>query len=165
MNTFLLSDHHFKHEMIIKYCSRPFESTREMNRYMIEKHNSVVSDNDICYFLGDFCFTHAWRDVEGILKQMKGIKHLILGNHDKLYAFDYIESGFTSVHTSLMIDNFMLIHDPAVGGVFKNMKIIHGHVHRMGLRLSNNTWNVSAEMSDYKPVDFEFIKTNWNTYV
>ena len=125
---------------------------------MIERHNSVVSKDDVCYFLGDFCFTNAWRDVEDILKQMNGTKHLVLGNHDKLYVFDYIEAGFTSVHTSLMLDNFMLIYDPAIAGVNKSMNFIHGHVHSMGLNIAPNCYNVCVETSQYTPVDFEYIK-------
>lgn len=158
---FLLSDHHFKHEAIRKYCTRPFELTREMNRYMIERHNSVVSSNDVTYCLGDFCFTNKWNDVEGILRQMNGTKILILGNHDHLKPFDYVEAGFISVHTSLALEEFLLIHDPAVAGVIRDMKVIHGHVHGLGLKLANNTFNVSVEMHDYTPVDFDFIKNTW----
>lgn len=159
---FLLSDHHFKHEAIIKYTSRPFSLTREMNAYMIQKHNEVVTDEDDVFFLGDFCFSHTYKDVQGILNNLKGkSKHLILGNHDKINAFDYVEAGFTSVHTSLMLEDYLLIHDPAIAGVIKTMKVIHGHLHGIGLKIAPNTWNVSVEMHDYTPVDFEYIKDNW----
>ena len=56
MNVFVISDHHFYHENIIKYCNRPFNSLREMNYTMIEKWNSVVSENDTVLHLGDFSF-------------------------------------------------------------------------------------------------------------
>ena len=51
---FIIADHHFHHENIIKYCNRPFKSAEEMNSYMIHKWNSVVSEKDIVYHLGDF---------------------------------------------------------------------------------------------------------------
>jgi calcineurin-like phosphoesterase family protein len=132
-----------------------------MNKYMIDQHNSVVSPEDTTYFLGDFCFTSGWRDVENILKKMNGQKILILGNHDRLNVFDYVEAGFTSVHTSLMLEDFLLIHDPAVAGVLRDIKVIHGHIHGLRLRVGRNTWNVSVEMQDYTPIDFEYIKENW----
>lgn len=161
---FMLSDHHFKHEAIALYTNRPFKLTREMNKYMIEKHNSVVAPEDITYFLGDFCFTHVWKDVEGILKQLNGTKILILGNHDHVKPFDYVEAGFMSVHTSCKLEEYLLIHDPAVAGVFPDMKVIHGHVHGLGVKLSDNTFNVSVEMHDYTPVHFDFIKNTWYAY-
>lgn len=39
---FLISDTHFDHENIIKYCSRPFKSKDEMNKTIIDNWNSVV---------------------------------------------------------------------------------------------------------------------------
>lgn len=52
---YFIADMHFNHENIIRYCNRPFENSNEMNEYII-KWNSVVTENDIVYHLGDVGF-------------------------------------------------------------------------------------------------------------
>ena len=56
------------------------------------------------------------------------------------------------------LENFILIHDPAVAGVVQNNKYIHGHTHGLGIRLGKNTYCVSVELHNYKPVNFNKIK-------
>lgn len=52
-NIWLVSDTHFNHSNIIKYCNRPYQSVSEMDWDMVEKWNSVVKPNDHVYHLGD----------------------------------------------------------------------------------------------------------------
>lgn len=76
------SDLHFGHKNVIKFDHRPFADEDEMDNVMIELWNGSVRDDDHIYIVGDFCYrnknTGAW-----YLKQLKGHKHLIIGNHDK----------------------------------------------------------------------------------
>ncbi len=67
--------------MIIGLCNRPFSSVEEMDSAMIDAWNEVVSDNDIVYHLGDFCFGSD-DYAEYIFNQLNGRKILVLGNHD-----------------------------------------------------------------------------------
>jgi calcineurin-like phosphoesterase family protein len=98
-NTFILSDHHFGHknigewepDRIIRAEELGFFSFEEM---LIQKHNTVVKDTDVCLFLGDFSFSSPaeW------IKKLNGIKILIRGNHDtrgtQAYQdFDYVVDG------------------------------------------------------------------------
>ena len=46
---YLISDHHFYHDKIIKYSR---------NQYIIDSHNEIVNEDDIVIFLGDFCFNN-----------------------------------------------------------------------------------------------------------
>lgn len=80
-NNFFTSDCHFWHKNIIKYSNRPFDSVEEMNAGMIDNWNRVVGDNDTVYSLGDFAFCNIEKTID-ILRQLKGTKFLIDGNHD-----------------------------------------------------------------------------------
>ena len=52
------------------------------DQWLINKWNSVVRKQDTVYFLGDFCLKNK-EYTENILRQLKGKKFLIRGNHDK----------------------------------------------------------------------------------
>jgi len=41
------------------------------------------------------------------------------------------------------------------------LKVVHGHTHRLGLRLKENAYCVCVEMHDYYPVSFDKIKDEW----
>lgn len=139
-----------------EYTHRPFRTTDEMHKVLRKHHNEVVAADDIVYHLGDFAYgpgAKSWQQVRSLLEGLNGTHHLILGNHDHLDAFKYVESGFASVHTSLVLnDTTVLIHDPAVAGVLRDKNYIHGHTHSLGKRLSPNTFCVCVELWDYYPV-------------
>lgn len=78
---FFTSDTHFCHKNIISYAGRPFFSTEEMDKALIENWNSVVPEDGIVFHLGDFCFggNTQWKTIR---KKLNGKIYLILGNHD-----------------------------------------------------------------------------------
>lgn len=78
---YYIADTHFGHEAIIGLCSRPFNSVREMDDFLVEAWNSVVRPTDIIYHLGDFSFGGA-AHAKAIFRRLNGRKILILGNHD-----------------------------------------------------------------------------------
>ncbi|MEY9198414.1 calcineurin-like phosphoesterase family protein [Sinorhizobium fredii] len=78
-NQYFTADSHFGHSKMLEF--RPFESTDEMDRYLIDAWNSVVRDGDIIWYLGDFSY-HDESRTRAIFSQLKGRKRLILGNHD-----------------------------------------------------------------------------------
>jgi len=82
MTTWFTSDTHFGHANIIKYSDRPFSSVEEMDRALIDRWNAKVGQEDVVCFLGDFCFSDIIRG-QRYLDRLNGIKHLIVGNHDK----------------------------------------------------------------------------------
>ena len=74
-NLFVISDTHFGHANIIKYCNRPFSSVEEMNERMIENWNSVVTVQDHVYHLGDVYFGN---ETSNFFHRLNGKKRLIL---------------------------------------------------------------------------------------
>ena len=87
MRTFFTSDSHFGHDNIIRHCKRPckehpFQDGAQMDRALMDAWNSVVSPGDVVYHLGDFSLRPA-ETIQGLLKKLYGIKHLIVGNHDR----------------------------------------------------------------------------------
>lgn len=53
-HTFFTSDTHFGHANIINLCKRPFRDVNHMNDMLVENWNSVITDDDIVFHLGDF---------------------------------------------------------------------------------------------------------------
>lgn len=78
---YYIGDIHFGHKNVIKYDNRPFGSIEEMDKTLIENWNSVVTDEDDVYIIGDFIYRSS-HVATYYLKQLKGHKHLIIGNHD-----------------------------------------------------------------------------------
>jgi len=53
---FFTADHHFGHENIIEFCSRPFYNELDMADELVARWNDRVKPGDIVYYLGDFAF-------------------------------------------------------------------------------------------------------------
>ena len=147
---------------------RRFRTTDEMHKVLKKRFNEVVSPDDVTYHLGDFAYgpgAKSWQQLTHIVEGLNGQHHLILGNHDHLKPFDYLEAGFLSVHTSLEFNftqhhefisdedfEVILVHDPAIAGMLQDKFFIHGHTHSLGKHLNKNTYCVSVELTDYYPV-------------
>ncbi len=80
-NTFFVSDTHFGHANIIKYCQRPYATVQEMNDSLIENWNRIVKPNDVVWHLGDFAFMQI-NPFTDVLKRLNGQINVVLGNHD-----------------------------------------------------------------------------------
>jgi calcineurin-like phosphoesterase family protein len=156
------SDEHFSHFKIIEYCNRPFSDVQEMDRTIVDNHNSLVKSEDVVYHVGDFmmCRREDGDVVERILSKLNGTHILIFGNHDKLNPLRYVDVGFRSAHTSLVIDiadkKVILCHDPAAATVVRKMQWLCGHVHGL-FKQVGNVINVGVDVWDFKPVSEEEI--------
>lgn len=51
---YFISDTHFCHSNIIKYCDRPFKDAKEMNETIINNCNNLVNNEDIVYHFREF---------------------------------------------------------------------------------------------------------------
>ena len=170
MTVWFTSDEHHGHENIIKYCGRPFKNAEHMMNTIIENHNRVVQPTDIVFHLGDLSMRGS-DSVPFYRKFMKRYavakeRHLILGNHDSLSPWTYIDIGFTSVHTSMKIGNWLMAHDPCVfqsgAGVDR---MLCGHVHELWnnlMGLGKKVINVGVDQWGFSPVSLERLEEVFN---
>jgi calcineurin-like phosphoesterase family protein len=156
---YFTADFHFEHAAIIEFCKRPFRSAPHMDSQLIKNYNEVVQPDDTVYIVGDFSIRRRGYKMAlwNIVDKLKGQKHLILGNHDYLEPFDYVDMGFVSVHTALKVDEFILAHDPSIACAIGGKTLLHGHVHDLFLQ-QENAINVGVDVWDFAPVGIDVIR-------
>jgi len=157
-NIFLISDTHFDHTNIIKYCNRPFKSTSEMNHVIINNWNKTVNRRDIVFFLGDMRFGRGSRETDYWLKRLNGAIYFLNGNHET-------KSRMITFYDKLIIKyrdkRFFLVHDPKDIPKDWNEWVICGHHHNnypMDFPLINGKTkmiNVGVELINYTPLNIE----------
>ncbi len=159
---YFTADQHFGHDAIIEYCKRPYKNSTQMDRVLIVNWNNVVKEDDVVYVIGDFSMVGPSHKqyLERITRKLNGEKHLILGNHDRLKPFDYVDIGFTTVHTTLQLPgtDFIMHHDPSAVCIDKSKKWIVGHVHDLFKTLNKGAViNVGVDVWGFHPVSLDAI--------
>ena len=132
--TYFTADLHLGHEGIIRFCNRPFTSVSEMDEVLIRNWNSRITDRDDVYILGDLMHKSK-KKPENVLGELKGRKHLIIGNHDG-WLKD-IDAGKYLVEVEKMIELKMngmeltLCHYPLLSWphMHQGGYCIFGHIH------------------------------------
>lgn len=82
------------------------------DEWLINKWNETIKRQDEVYILGDFCLGNKVR-AEEILRQLKGRKHLILGNHDKsLKGLDNYFESVSQIKEAKFTNNQFKFIDP-----------------------------------------------------
>lgn len=159
--TFVVSDLHFDHANIIRYCNRPFGSVNEMNRAMIRNWNGVVDKDSTVYYLGDMAYGRGNRTIDYWLSRLNGKVRFIRGNHDTdiITRAEVIQDQFP---VSCRGNEFLLMHDP-YRPIDWDGWIIHGDKHNNNLKqfphihIRNKTVNVCAELTGYAPISLDDI--------
>jgi len=152
-NVFLISDTHFGHTNIIRYCDRPFANVDEMDDALIKNWNSVVSPQDKVYHLGDV--TLSTKKLH-ILDSLNGKKILIKGNHDIFPLKNYVPY-FKDIRATHEISGLILSHIPVHDSEKYRFKgNVHGHTHEKNLA-DNWYYNISVEQIDYRPISLEAV--------
>lgn len=153
---YFLSDTHFDHHNIIRYCRRPFHSTGQMNQELLTRWNHTVSQNESIYFLGDMTYGHRRHPIDYWLGKLNGDVLFIRGNHDT----DIINRAtVTPERTGIEYGGyqFLLMHHPYRPFGYDGW-IIHGDKHNNSLKRypfinqKNKTVNVCSELVNYTPL-------------
>lgn len=168
-----ISDPHFGHKNIIKYCDRPFSNVEEQTEEMIKRYNEKVSPSETCLWLGD-CFFGKNKFSKEIMERLNGRKVLVRGNHDPDNPHDCVRRGFDWVVNKMFARwedrNIVLIHydqqfvqspwDDRYAERrhklnFEKMEVvIHGHTHQKSKVLLNQI-HVGVDAWDYAPARYE----------
>ena len=84
---YYISDVHLFHKNVTaegsNFDNRPFKTLEEMHGTIKTNWNNTVTNADHVYILGDL----AWKENEDVISfvsKLKGNKHLIVGNHDRV---------------------------------------------------------------------------------
>ncbi len=168
---YYISDMHFRHKNILHLSRRPFETVEDMDSFMITEWNKKVQKTDTVYILGDIGLGSA-KSICTILCQLNGVKHLIVGNHDKAYLKS---KEFCNCFSSIsdighVRDNgvrIVMCHYPLVewDGYFRGTVLLYGHIHNNTVNFAysimskiENSYNVGADILNFVPCTFEEIK-------
>ena len=173
---YFVSDTHFSHLNILKYCKRPYRSIDEMDENLISNWNSLISNKDTVFHLGDIAFCNADR-LKEILNRLNGKIYLVLGNHDDFDTIEKVKDRFEAISPQMNIvvnsQKIIMNHDPMLTyhGVYKKHPTwqLFGHVHTTkfpneGLDqarlqfLMSPQYDVGVDFNDYTPIDFEQLK-------
>jgi calcineurin-like phosphoesterase family protein len=154
-DTWIISDTHFFHENIGKYCNRP-ENWQEL---IIKNWNDRVAPGDVILHLGDFALGKKahFELLAGILN---GKLLLLQGNHDRMSKAFCETNGVTLIKNSIQV-----IVEQQINVVFSHRPIIpledgwinlHGHIHNVpppieGSNLGPCHVNMSVEVREYRP--------------
>lgn len=154
------SDQHFFHHNIIQFCRRPFKDVDDMNKQLIKRWNDNVDSTDVVYVLGDVSFGRP-QETEDILRELRGLKHLIVGNHDRKGRAEDTnwDAHFLTTNDYLRYKSprdmgghkFVLCHFPFHSwerGYFN----LHGHTH--GTYASKYMqYDVGVDTNNYTPIE------------
>jgi len=161
MATYFWADTHFNHKGILKYTSRPYKNTLEMNAELIARWNSVVlQESDEVYFLGDFGFHHSeGRDLGEIFWKLRGRKSLVVGNHDEKnpktlkLPWERVENLYTFKSGGFRAE---LCHYPLETwkACWRGSLMLHGHCHGTLKRKLPKRFDVGCDV-EHLPVLWE----------
>lgn len=189
---FFTADTHLGHPNIIRFCKRPFlkdgdldekgnwisqeiakARCKEMDKCIIDNWNSVVTEKDTVYHLGDVM---TWKESDlgtmfftaysNYRKQLNGKIFLIPGNHDHkihacfphrllgkapLYELKYNKEHITMCHYAMRVwprSHFNSWH-------------LYGHSHSL-LPPKGKSFDVGVDNNYFKPLSFDQVKAIMN---
>jgi calcineurin-like phosphoesterase family protein len=186
LRIWVISDTHFGHQNMYRFTKndgitriRPeFEDCFEADRAMIERWNALVTPEDHVWHLGDIGMGQPPKYYHEIVRELKGQKRVILGNHDKFKMQEYIAMGFQKVMGSAYKDGIWLTHIPVhPDGLYGGRINAHGHIHErhitkvrpkdfndLGIAAEWETFkdsryvNVCVEQTNYAPIRLEEVR-------
>lgn len=170
---YFISDTHFNDEFILRSERHEFKSMKEMTMEIVKQWQSVVTDEDTVFHLGDIGMPDRpnafFTPLSTIINSLPGKKILIKGNHDQQFTKkEMFDLGFYRVYEyPICIDGFYwLSHEPMYITSSMPYVNIHGHIHTNTMhtdKIPNQYVNVCVDHLKYSPKSFEDIKSEFVT--
>lgn len=162
---YFISDLHLGHAGALDWARdyRMGDNVQEMNQWMIDSINSVVTKRDTLFILGDVCFVQ--QDMRYLDQLNAGYKRLVLGNHDT-FSLNLYQKYFDKIYSYVKYKGFWISHMPLHEYDMVNCRVkgnIHGHLHQSKID-DPRYFNVSVEQCHSVPFDFDYIKNRLNKY-
>ena len=156
-----IADLHLGHANMAK--RRGFLTVEEHDEHIIAKWNSVVHKRDVTYILGDITMEKS--APYPLLDRLNGIKHIVLGNHDRRQDTKKLFQYAESIAGMIQYKGIMLTHCPIHPAEleYRIPYNIHGHIHDKQVMMMLDGWEVideryicvSCERVDYLPKTLE----------
>ncbi len=156
-STWIISDTHFFHQNIGRYCDRP-DGWQEM---IIDNWNRLIQPEEIVFHVGDLALGRR-KNIEGLAPLLNGRLYLMRGNHDQRSNGFYQHLGIT-----LVSDPYRMDHPSGLNLIFSHRPIVplelgllnlHGHIHNnLAPELGAQYVNLCVEVRDYRPWRLEEI--------
>jgi calcineurin-like phosphoesterase family protein len=188
--TWFFSDPHFGHDNVLKFEKgyHNFNSIEDHDQAIISNWNMTVQPGDTVFFLGDAAMPRTKLTyLKEVFAQLNGSIIWIRGNHDdhtegpwlnelsqvaNILEFTYYKEIFIpdTENTSFPDGNrylrkLVLFHYPIFehNGKGKGVYHLYGHSHEK-LHPIFNAHSVCACLTDYTPVNFDWIKKKMNIH-
>ena len=150
-NTWIISDTHFFHTNIGRYCDRP-DGWQDL---IVENWNRLVRPDETVFHLGDLALGKR-ADIEALVPTLNGRIFMIRGNHDRRSRGFYAGLGIQLVKEPFVMDRdpwprLIFSHWP-VFPIPKDALNLHGHIHNNPHpEVGPQHVNLSIEVRDYRP--------------
>ena len=172
MGTFFTSDTHFDDPHSLKYFNRPFQSVNEMNAIMVEKWNSLVTDQDTVYHLGDFTLDDIYH-FRKWASQLHGHIKILPGSHDDPWLKDFVSNDKIKVVAPLVSLEFpeitvgtspqvivlchysMQVWDRSNQGSWHLFGHSHGNLKGIGL-----SFDVGVDCTEFMPLSLQKVASH-----
>ena len=156
-----IADLHLSHTSMA--TRRGFSTVEEHDEHIIAKWNSVVNKRDITYILGDITMEKS--APYHLLDRLNGLKHVVMGNHDRRQDVKKLLKHVESVAGMVSYKGIILTHCPIhpMELDYRYPKNIHGHIHDKQVMKMLDGWEeideryicVSCERIDFTPKSLE----------
>lgn len=124
----IIADTHFGHERIKIFENRP----ENFEDQILKNLRSNIEEDSVLIHLGDFCIGDDVLWQSAFMRNVKGRKVLVRGNHDRKSISWYYRHGWDFVADEVTLNihgaELLFTHQPVM---FPGTKLnIHGHLHR-----------------------------------
>lgn len=149
--TWIISDTHFFHVNIGRYCDRP----EDWHERIVDNWSSLIAPDETVFHVGDLALGKK-ENLEDLASLLNGRLYLMRGNHDRRGKAFYQRLGIT-----LIPDPYEILHSSGLWLIFSHRPMLplrpgalnlHGHIHnKLAPALGPRHVNLCVEVRGYRP--------------